>query len=225
MAETVISLPDKAGDQSSTAGGRKPKLPKGTIIIPCCRCIGAKGQIIRINSGSAAGSVPWNLAGPAGAVTNPIAQTITANVHPLWTASLSPAAWVQPNGPDGATNHPGGTYNYFIHIWVPRCTIPMKVEVKGEAAGDDEVRVYRGTSLSGGTLIGQTPTVADPPYAAAGVGGWGFRAARVLSFADTLAPGVLHWLRFEVGNGSLSPAGLLVRAAIRTTCSKDLELK
>ena len=101
----------------------------------------------------------------------------------------------------------------------------MKVEVKGEAAGDDDVKVYRGTSLSGGTLIGQTPTVADPPYATASVGGWGFRAARILSFSDTLAAGVLHWLRFEVVNGSLSPAGLLVRAAIRTTCSKDLELK
>lgn len=105
-------------------------------------------------------------------------------------------------------------------IYVPDCVIPLNVRLVGQAAGDDEVKVYRGSSL-----IGQTPLVADPT-APGGVpaaqGGWGFRAARIPTFTDILGPG-LHTIRFEVGNSPYSPHGLLVRGELRTTCHKQLE--
>jgi hypothetical protein len=192
------------------------------IRVPCCKCVGGKGQTVDINTGSGAGSVAWRVFGPG--VANPIAQTIApGTLDMFWTASLPPAGWVHPDTSNGATNFPSGTYLYEINIEVPKCTIPMDVEVSGAAAGDDEVKVYVDNF---GTPIASTPLNADPSVmggiVAAGTGGWGFRAARILQFSQPLGPG-MHTLRFEVTNAPESPHGLLVQAAIRTICSKELE--
>lgn len=80
---------------------KPPKIPKGTIILACCQCIGGKGQIVRFITGSGTGSVPWHVSGPG--VSAPLAQTVTSNVNQYWNASLPP-----PNGfsPTAATAAP-----------------------------------------------------------------------------------------------------------------------
>ena len=211
------SLSTEAAEVSKTAKIPVVKVPKDAVRVPCCQCIGGKGQLIRIRSGSGPGSVPLQVSGPG--VINAVAQTITSNVNSYWNANLSPAQWVQPDNNNGATNHQAGTFNYTVQIYVPHCVIPMDVRITGRAAGDDQVTVYRGSSM-----IGQTPLVADPSVnALATQGGWGFRAARILTLTDTLPGPGLHTLSFEVVNGSRSPHGLMFAADIRTTCSKNLE--
>jgi hypothetical protein len=214
-------MADKTGEDSQksrAAASASAVMPKkqGIIQVPCCQCIAGKGTVIPFITGPGGGAVPWQVSGPG--VSNPVAQTITSGAHANWNANLAPASWVQPDGSNGATLHPAGTFSYRISINVPNCVIPMNVLLVGQAAGDDEVWVYRA-----GNLIGQTPHVADPSLGvAAASGGYGFRAARIVSFSDILAPGI-HTLRFDVSNGPNSPHGLLVRGEIRTTCHKVLE--
>lgn len=194
---------------------RKP----ADIRLPCCRCVGGDGQTIQINTGSGPGSAPWRVTGPG--ASNVPAQAITSGLHPLWSATLSPAAWVQPNSTSGATTHPVARYYYDLIIEVPKCTIPMEVMVTGEAAGDDDVQVY----LDNMTLpIAKTDiTIPSPPHALANAGGWGFRSERIVKFSGALSAPGLHLLRMEVFNGGGGPHGLLVRAALTTVCSPRLE--
>jgi hypothetical protein len=194
---------------------RKP----GDIRLPCCRCVGGEGQTIQINTGSGAGSAPWRVTGPG--ANNVLAQAITSNVHPYWTATLAPALWVQPNSSSGSTTHPVARYYYDLVIEVPKCTIPMEVMVTGEAAGDDDVQIF----LDDMNLpIAKTDiTIPSPPHANPGDGGWGFRSERIVKFSGALSAPGLHLLRMEVFNGGGGPHGLLVRAALKTVCSPRLE--
>jgi hypothetical protein len=147
-------------------------------------------------------------------------QTINSNINPQWTASLLPAQWIHPNTSSGATSQPGGLYTYTIRIEVPRCIIPMSVIVAGQAAGDDEIKIFEANNQIGQTVFAASPS--PPPPVAAGGGGWGFRNERVASFLQPLGPGT-HTLRIEVTNGSAGPHGLLVRAAVRTRCARQPE--
>src|SRR3954468_11898032 len=101
---------------STTAAAQRPK-PTNLILLPCCKCVGGEGNAVNVNSGSAAGSVPWNVSGPG--VGNAIAQTIGININPYWTATLPQAQWIHPDTTDGSTLYPGGTYNYTVRIVVP----------------------------------------------------------------------------------------------------------
>lgn len=196
---------------------------KGVITLPCCKCIGGQGSVVNLNSGSAAGSVPWTVTGPG--VGPPIAQTITNNIHPLWTATLAPAQWIHANNNNGSSAQPAGTYNYSVRIRVPKCTIPMRVHLAGQAAADDQLKVFvDNLQTSTSTQIGVTPTTAisSPPPVPGGAGGWGFRAERITPFNwSTNIPGT-YVLRFEVVNGP-GPTGLLVRAAVKTICPTSLQ--
>lgn len=195
---------------------------RADIRLACCRCVGGDGQTIQINTGSGAGSAPWRVTGPG--ASNVVAQAITSNVHPLWTATpvLAPALWVQPNSTSGATSHPVARYYYDLLIEVPKCTIPMEVMVAGEAAGDDDVRIF----LDNMSLpIAETDiTIPSPPNANAGDGGWGFKSERIVKFSGALSAPGLHLLRAEVFNGGGGPHGLLVRAALKTVCSPRMEI-
>lgn len=202
----------------AAAAVKPPKIPK-PLRMPCCKCIGAKGQVTWINSGSAAGSVPWLVAGPG--VTNPVAVAIIAGtMNSNWTATLSPANWVQPNSSDGGIDQPAGIYNYDLSIEIPCCTIPMAVTLVGEAAGDDQISVFADNLAA---PIAETDvTIAVPGSAPPGAGGWGFKAERIVSFAHTFTTPGIHLLRIEVNNGG-GPHGLLVRAALTTICSTQME--
>lgn len=197
---------------------KPPKIPK-PIRLPCCKCIGGKGQVTPINSGSGAGSTPWLVAGPG--VTNPVAVTVApGTVDWQWTATLAPAQWIQPNTSNGGTSHPAGIYNYDLRIEIPCCTIPMKVELAGQAAGDDQIRVFA-DDLN--TPIAVTNiNLPVPGWALPGDGGWGFKAERIVSFAHVFTTPGSHLVRIEVANGG-GPHGMLVRAALTTCCSKQME--
>lgn len=227
----AVSIPAPALAQSARGGDAvavpDPALPQpvpGKVItLPCCKCIGGESQVVNLNSGSGAGSVPFNVAGPG--VGNPIAQTITNNIHPLWTASLPPAQWIHANNNNGSSAQPAGTYQYTVRIRVPKCTIPMRVNLAGQAAADDQLKVFvDDLQTSSSTQIGATPTTAitSPPPVPANAGGWGFRAERITMFTwSTNIPGT-YVLRFEVVNGP-GPTGLLVRAAVKTVCPTNLQ--
>lgn len=188
------------------------------IRLKCCRCVGGEGQTIPINSGSGNGSAPWRVTGPG--VNNQIAPAITQNVNSNWTATLAPAQWVQPNGSNGSVSHPVGLYYYDLRIKVPKCTVPMEVLVSGEAAGDDQIRIFLDNMV---VPIAQTDhSIAVPSSANSGDGGWGFKAERIVPFAGALTTPGLHLLRIEVENGG-GPHGMLVRAALKTFCSPNLE--
>ena len=195
---------------------------KGVINLPCCKCIGGQGATVSLNSGSGSGTVPYNLTGPG---AGPIAQTITSNIHPLWTASLPPARWIHANNNNGMDTQPGGTYTYSVRLRIPKCTIPMTVRLRGEAAADDSFKAYaHNLQTNQNTPIGASPTtqIFSPPPVNGGFGGWGFRSERIAQLAwSTNVPGDYE-LRFEVVNGSDGPTGLLVRAAIRTICPTKL---
>ena len=194
---------------------RKP----GDIRLPCCRCVGGEGQTIPINTGSGPGAAPWRVTGPG--ASNVLAQAITVNVNSLWSAALTPAQWVQPNSNDGNTSHPVARYYYDLIIEVPKCTVPMEVMVMGEAAGDDDVQIFLDNV---NVPIAQTDaSIASPPYANPGDGGWGFRSERIVKFSAALSTPGLHLLRMEVFNGGGGPSGLLVRAALKTVCSPRME--
>ena len=211
-----LSVPIAAAQQARPAP-QAQAIPKGTIVVPCCRCIGGEGAVVNLNTGS----VPWSVTGP-GVSGTALAQTITSGIHPLWTANLSPAQWVHPNNGNGADPQPGGTYNYTVRIHVPKCTIPMRVRIGGSAAGDDEIRVFFGTS---NVPIAVTPTTAitgSQPNVPNGAGGWGFRSERIVNFATPTFSTGTHILRIEVKNGSAGPHGLLVRAVARAACSGAL---
>jgi hypothetical protein len=189
------------------------------IRLPCCRCVGGEGQTIPINSGAGTGSAPWRVAGPG--VNNPVAQVITpSTVNSNWTATLAPAQWVQPNGSNGSVSQPVGHYYYDLSIEVPKCTVPMEVLVTGEAAGDDQIRIFL-DDMS--VPIAQTDfSIAVPGSASQSDGGWGFKAERIVAFAGALTTPGNHLLRIEVENGG-GPHGMLVRAALKTFCSPNLE--
>lgn len=185
------------------------------IRLKCCRCVGGEGQTIPINSGGA----PWQVAGPG--VNNPLAQAINQNVNSNWTATLAPAQWVQPNGSNGSVSHPVGLYYYDLRIKVPKCTVPMEVLVSGEAAGDDQIRIFLDNMV---VPIAETDiSIPVPGSAAASQGGWGFKAERIVAFAGALTTPGMHLLRIEVNNGGGGPHGMLVRAALKTFCSPNLE--
>jgi hypothetical protein len=189
------------------------------VTLRCCRCVGGEGQTIPINSGSGAGTAPWRVAGPG--VTNGIAQPITSGQNSNWTASLAPAGWVQPNGTNGSVSQPVGLYYYDLHIRVPRCTVPMEVLVTGQAAGDDQIRIFLDNMA---VPIAQTDySIPVPSWASAGDGGWGFKAERIVAFAGALSAPGNHLLRIEVQNGG-GPHGMLVRAALKTFCAPNLEI-
>lgn len=191
---------------------------KADIRLSCCRCVGGDGQTIPINSGSGNGSAPWRVTGPG--VNNQIAQAITSNVNPHWTATLAPAQWVQPNGSNGNVSHPIGFYYYDLRIEVPKCTVPMEVLVAGEAAGDDSIRIFL-DNMS--VPIAQTDnSIPVPGWAVASQGGWGFKAERIVAFTGALTTPGMHLLRIEVENGG-GPHSMLVRAALKTFCSPNLE--
>lgn len=211
-------MPRKASTRGGYTGTTPPKTPKPTRL-PCCKCIGGKGQVTRINSGSGAGSVPWLVSGPG--VTNPVAATITpGTVNQYWTATLAPAQWVQPNTSNGATSHQAGTYCYDLRIEIPCCTIPMEVTLAGEAAGDDQIRVFADDLTTPIAITDTSVPVAG--LAAAGAAGWGFRAERIVPFTHVFTTPGSHLVRIEVVN-SIGPHGMLVRAALTTTCSKQME--
>lgn len=181
--------------------------PVRTIMIPCCKCIGGEGSVTSINTGNAAGSVPYQVSGPG--VTNPTAVPITINQNVAWTTALLPAGWVQPNSNNGAVGQQAGVYNYTVKFVVPKCTIPMKVTVSGKFAADNGAKVFFDASPN--PIATQFPT----PYP------FGFTTANVGSFTTTtMAPGT-HTIRFEVLNRE-GPSGLVVNAAVRTICSKDI---
>lgn len=212
LSTAICSLPASA----QVSRGRD------VIVLPCCRCVGGEGGVVNLNSGNGAGSVPWNVSGPQ--VFNPIAQTITSNIHWAWTATLPPALWIHPDTTSGSTNQPGGTYIYTVRFVVPNCTIPMRVSLNGQAAADDELKAFITDQNANTTQIGATPytQIMSPPAVAQSQGGWGFRAERIASLAwSTNVPG-LYTLRFEVPNSPGTPHGLLVRAALRTICPRDL---
>jgi hypothetical protein len=191
----------------------------GAIAVPCCKCIGGQGNVVNFTSGSGAGSVPFNVIGPG--VSNPVAQTITTNINPLWTATLAPAQWIHANDNNGGSLQPGGSYRYSVRIVIPKCTIPMKVTLTGNAAADDQVKVFLN-----GSPIGATPTnaISSPPPVPTLAAGWGFRAERIAPFSwTTNIPGT-YVLRFDVVNGSTGPTGLLVNAALRTDCTTKLQV-
>ena len=218
FAAAMLVVSSAAAAQAQRVPGPRPRV----IILPCCNCVGGEGDVVNLNSGNGAGSVPWNVSGPL--VVNPIAQTITGNFHPAWTATLSPALWVHPDTANGSTNQPGGTYNYTVRFVVPDCTIPMRVSLNGQAAADDELKAFVTDQNATTTQIGATPytQIIPPPAVAQGQGGWGFRAERIASLPwSTNVPG-LYTLRLEVPNRPGTPHGLLVRAALRTICPRAL---
>jgi hypothetical protein len=210
------------GAAASPYGAAEPSHcpSEDAIHLPCCKCVGGEGQTISINTGSAQGSVPWQVSGPG--VTNPVAQTIVAaTIDSQWTATLAPAEWVHPNDNNGGTGFPVGVYCYDLRIDVPKCTIPMEVLVSGEAAGDDNVRIFLDNLM---VPIAETDySIAVPSWAVPGDGGWGFKAERIVSFSGALTTPGPHLLRIEVTNGGGGPSGLLVRAALKTFCSTRLE--
>jgi hypothetical protein len=209
---------DSAPPYGAPEAGHCPS--EGAIHLPCCRCVGGEGQTVSINTGSANGSVPWRVSGPG--VNNPLAQTIAAaTIDGQWTAALAPAEWVHPDGNDGATGFPVGVYLYDLSIEVPKCTIPMEVMLSGEAAGDDTIRIFLDNlSLP---IAATNNSIAVPGWAVQGAGGWGFKAERIVPFSAALTTPGTHLLRIEVNNGGGGPHGLLVRAALKTTCSTRLE--
>ena len=224
---TVLASMIPAGFSAPSASAQQarplpagPAIPKGAIVVPCCRCIGGEGAVVNLNTGSGAGAVPWSVTGP-GVTGTAFGQTINSGIHPLWTANLAPAQWIHPNNSNGADAQPGGTYNYTVRIVVPKCTIPMRVRVSGSAAGDDQIRVFFGSSI---TPIATTPTtpIGSAPTVPNGAGGWGFRSERIVNFTTPTFGTGTHLLRIEVTNGSAGPHGLLVRAAARAICSRAL---
>jgi hypothetical protein len=181
--------------------------PVRTITIPCCNCIGGEGSTTSINTGNTAGSVPYQVSGPG--VTNPVAVPVTTNQNAAWTTALSPAGWVQPNSSNGAISHPPGLYNYTVRFVVPKCTIPMKVTVSGKFAADNGAKVFFDTNPN--PIATQFPTPFPNGFAPGNEGSF---------TAVTMTPGT-HTLRFEVRNSG-GPSGLVVNAAVRTICSKDI---
>jgi hypothetical protein len=223
IASAMLMAPAGFGPAVGQPQGRPVRgeaaLVQLPITIPCCRCIDGSQRSVGINSGSGAGTVPWRVSGP-GVASGATGQTITSGVNPQWTANLAPAQWIQPNSSSGTTSHPGGVYNYTITIQVPRCIIPMSVIVSGQAAGDDQIRIFYGNNQIGQTVLAASPSPAPP--VAAGGGGWGFRNERVASFSQALGSGT-HTIRIEVTNGSAGPHGLLVRGSIRSRCAREPE--
>jgi hypothetical protein len=182
------------GLTSSTAGAQQSAPKK--LLLPCCECLGRSVQL-----DLSTGVAPWTVSPGAG----PTPTTLSA-----WTASASPAKWIQPVSPATATatsNLPANTtYHYQVAFTVPdNCTIPYDhVELAGKWAADNDGKVNLGPPISN---ISNCTT------------GNCFGAPIAFSVASVNVGS--HALTVDVTNRSLY-SGLLVNAVLTGHCTKNM---
>jgi hypothetical protein len=203
----LLSRPPAAPAAARPSAAAAP----GTVVLQCCPSVSAPGTTIGINTGSGPGAVTYRFSGPRGVRST--LYTVTGPLIAVWTASLPPAQWIHPTSSSGLARFPRGDYRYVLMLVVPNCTVPMRVEVQGQAAADDAVTVRLDNQVVGSTPLVQ---IASPPPVASTVPGWGYRTERIASFTRQLAPGS-HQLRFDVNNVQTFH-GLLVRGRVSTGC-------
>ena len=181
-----------------------PAIPKGAIVVRCCRCLDGSGQEQRVDTGKAV----WQVDLPGGGLSF---QPVTPLVKHVAWATLPPATWVGPAG--GSTGGAVGDYTYELKIYIPRCIIPSKVQITGRFAADNSAKVFADqTTVGSFTQVGGYTGPAN----------LNFQQANVTGFTASFSTPGVHTLRFVVNNIG-GPTGLLVNGIMTSRCPDRLE--
>jgi hypothetical protein len=161
--------------------------------LACCKCLG-EAMTSELSTGQAGLVDPlWTVDGVSAYATSPV---------PGWTGLLPPSRWIQPIAsakPEHASNNT--LYKYELQFNVPRCTIPMDVELVGRFAADNSAIAL---------LDGVQVAACSGPNC--------FSASHAFS-AASIGPGV-HTLAFHVTNIDFW-SGLRVKAQLKAQCPKN----
>lgn len=202
-AVLASALGGVAQAQDAAAVPPPPGGAKNVITVPCCKCVDGSKQEIPINTGATA---QWQVTSTIPGLTGPwpMKPGVISNPHPAWgpvTAALAPARWLQPSTATTMQNFQNGPQTYTLRIFVPRCTIPMRVTVRGQVATDDAGSVWLNSAqIAGPTGFGPVPT----------------------PFTGTLNPG-MNVLEVKVMNQGGGPTGMILRGSVVKECSNRLE--
>jgi len=166
--------------------------PRDALVVPCCRCVDGRQQVIGIDTRTA----PWTVALPNSITYQPVVP-----INDVAWAPVPPAGWVGP--PGGPTAE--GNYTYRLRFYVPPdCIIPSRITVSGRVAADNSATVY----LDGSQIAVQsTPT-------------HGFLPGNIISFAEPVAVSGTHSLTVVVHNWS-NVTGVIVQGAINMACPEQ----
>lgn len=195
ISPTYAQSPREAPPAAAAPGLAKP-IPKDVLVLACCHCLGG---INRLNLSTISGN-PWTVSFNSGPQAPAV---ILPTPHPLWNLPTGGAQWMSASAL-GTLGLPAGTYTYRLKFYVPRCTIPQRVQLSGQGGGDDDFKLY----------LDNNPT----PISSCS-GGWCFNNINPTpSFAvNNIGPG-LHTLTMSVVNSG-GPTGMFLRAALEGRCT------